>query len=203
MLRKMVAFVTLGLVALVSNPADAAFAVTNLPTSANGGGPQYLGFTFKVAQTITVSSLGIYVPTGNTSITAGQSITLIDLQSNAYTTTTLGAITQGTFDYAGTTSFTLNTTDNYEIYSYVGIDPKQYGAQASVFSPDILMGQTGYNDQTKNLGLGQAPSLFNYTLTSLNFQYIPGVPEPASIGMMGLGLVGAFLVRRKMAKRSA
>jgi hypothetical protein len=211
MLRKSFTFFALGLAALASTQADAAIVtgvITQTETAEGAGPAQYLGFTFKINEVMTVSSLGVYVSSTNTTVVPGQVVYLYDVTQSTLLASTpvTGTLFKGQYDYASiANTYLTSLTDTYEIVSYfTAAATQQYGLAPLTYSSDLNSAQSGYNSAASAPPTG-APSLTAYNgIMSTNFQYTAGiVPEPASIGMMGLGLVGAFLVRRKMAKRSA
>jgi hypothetical protein len=216
MLRKSFTFLALGLIALASSSSDAvaSVAITTTTAPANTGSSntqsQVLGFSFNVKDSITITSLGVYDPIGNTTITGTQVVYLADVSTGAVLaqTTILNnpAPVPGAFGYGAITPTVIaNLTDTYEVYSFFVPDAvKQYAGITPTYNgTDITNFSGGFNNGTFNPAT--APTLFAFpALLVTNFQYTPtAVPEPASIGMMGLGLVGAMLIRRKMAKRSA
>jgi len=209
MLRKTIGLFTLGLVALITSSANAAFldAVTAYtPTGANFGPTQYLGFDFKANSDIVVSQLGAY-EASPTSITSGQIVYLYDVTSNSLVTSVAltGTFATG-FNFAAVTPVVLNTTDVYSIFTQYASSSAQYGTASSItFSPDITNVPIGGDNTGYGTGTYPANPLLTNGFSNIlatSFEYQPAgslVPEPASLVMSGMGVFGVLgvMVRRR------
>jgi len=209
-----------GLLALASTlvlstrtDADAAFttAVASYSQGAVGsGGTQSLGFDFKANSAITVTQLGVYAVTP-TSITQGQVVYLYDVTTSSVVASAAetGPFSVG-FNYVNIAPTNLNTTDTYAIFSVFSPSNAQYGVANTgtlTFSPDITNVPVQGNNTGYTPGSGIVPPTFGYSnILAVDFQFSPtsaAVPEPSSMALMGLGMAGVVLIRRKMVKRPA
>jgi len=202
----------------VSGQANAAFqtAVAGY-TQGNIGGaayPQSLGFDFKANSNIVVNELGVYqVAPG--AVSQGQVVYLYDVTTSTVIASAAETGTfQNGFNYVGIANTTLNTTDTYAIYSVFGANTSQFGiatAGSLTFSSDLTIqtiqgSNTGFTPNPTGTPPTPPQDGFNNIL-AVDFQYGPAttpiVPEPSSIALMGLGIVGVALVRHRMTRRSA
>jgi hypothetical protein len=204
---------TLGLSAQAKAAYQTAVAGYTPAGSAAVSYSQSLGFDFKANSNIIVNELGIYqVAPG--SLTSGQTVYLYDITTSALVSSaSLTGATQNGFNYVGITATTLNTSDTYSIYSVFAPGTPQYASAnpgSLTFSTDITIqliqgANTGYT--VSPTGNPPTPPSLGYSnILAVDFQYSPAstaVPEPSSIALMGLGVVGLVFVRRKMTRRSA
>lgn len=216
MVRKIFTLLSVGMIALASSNANAAYSTAVAAfteAQANAGPTQSLGFDFKANSTLVVNELGAFEATATTGITPGQTVYLEDLSTSTViaTASIVPTFTPMNFNYAllnGGGTVTLNTTDTYSIYSVFTGGTGQYGLAGTLqYSSDLTIVPIGGDNSGYTQGSTPTPPTIGFNnILSVDFQYIPLsqlVPEPASVSMLGLGLAGIAFMGRKMGRRRA
>jgi hypothetical protein len=196
----------LGLLTLASSPASAFFAASNVNISSAGAGgfPQMLGWQFSIAQSLTVTSLGLFDENSDGLVNSHTVGIFADTGGAALMTAIVDANTNNLvsgFQFAPVIGGPITlTAGTYRIGADYPVSGDNYFFAASAsFDPNItyLQGAGAFGS-----GTFQFPS----TLTSSNsvkylgpnFEFTAAsVPEPATLGLFGLGGAGLFASRLK------
>lgn len=188
---------------------SAAIEWAGNPQYVYSNGPYMMGYEFAVSTTQQASALGAFDDQGDGFITGSHQVGLWTLSGTLLATTTVSSsdALQGHFRYAAISGVTLNAGEHYIVAADNwggGGDNwawRETGGMNLISAPGITHVQDKYAAGSGFMFAGTSEGTLRDGFYGANLR-VSAVPEPATYGMLGLGLGLIALFARRKATRS-
>lgn len=185
--------------------AGPAYVVSNITAFELTNPPFTLGFQFSTNRDITVTDLGFF-DSGQDGLGESHAIGIWNSAGTLLTSSTVPAGTAGTlvnqFRYVSIAPIVLDGGGLFRIGALyaTGVDPVIFPGEATDFATDPavnFLAATFASGNALSDPADTAASLPGYFGPNFLFSTAASVPEPATLGLLGLGLLGLGFIRRK------